>query len=102
MTGSTLTSTTQQQNIEKASKSVNPLDIPDCTTFESNDLHVSIQCKRKADMDPKQLKWAFKLAETNVGPYYKTCAMGWQPKIKQNDLNKVRGIHKFTKTYKKY
>lgn len=34
------------------------------------------------------LKWAFKLAERNVGPYYKTCRVGWQPKVKQADLNK--------------
>lgn len=45
-------------------------------------------CKWKADMDAKTLKWAFKLAETNVAPFYKTCALGWQPKQKQSDLNK--------------
>lgn len=28
------------------------------------------------------------MAEINVGPYYKKCALGWQPKIKQSDLNK--------------
>lgn len=39
-------------------------------------------------MGDKTLKWAFKLAEKNVGPFYKANSMGWQPKIKQADLNK--------------
>jgi hypothetical protein len=30
----------------------------------------------------------FKLAERNVGPYYKACSLGWQPKVKQNDMTK--------------
>ncbi|KAM8705331.1 hypothetical protein ACLKA7_009749 [Drosophila subpalustris] len=39
-------------------------------------------------MDAKTLKWTFKLAEQNVGPYYKQLKMGWKPKIKQAELNK--------------
>lgn len=39
-------------------------------------------------MDTKTLKWAFKLAERNVSPFYKVGPIGWQPKVKQSDLNK--------------
>lgn len=84
-----ITVTEQQQNIERAQKCINPIDsLSDMTKYQNENLEVSFYTKRKADMDQKIIKWAFKLAETNVGPYYKTCGLGWQPKIKQSDLNK--------------
>jgi hypothetical protein len=29
------------------------------------------------------------LAEKNVGPHYRACSLGWQPKVKQNDMTKT-------------
>uniref|UniRef100_A0A336LVB1 N-alpha-acetyltransferase 40 n=1 Tax=Culicoides sonorensis TaxID=179676 RepID=A0A336LVB1_CULSO len=82
----------QQRNIEKAQRSPNPLkEVPESQSFAEfshNGLNFALQCKLKSDLDPKVVKWAFKLAERNVGNYFKTCKEGWQPKIKQNDLNK--------------
>lgn len=45
-------------------------------------------CKKYENMTPKALKWAWKLAERNVSQHYKDCSLGWQPKIKQADMNK--------------
>lgn len=82
--------TTQQKNIETAQRSKNPmLDLPKFNKFSNVDLQCSIVCKLKSELDASVLKWAFKLAEKNVGGHYKACKLGWQPKIKQKDLNKV-------------
>lgn len=80
----------QHKAIEKAGKIKNPLEpfSSEFTKFENNDFHVNIYCKWKSEMDNKTLKWAFKLAERNVGGFYKTGPIGWQPKVKQSDLNK--------------
>lgn len=88
MTGVSLTN--QHRVIEKASKVKNPLGpfIDEFTKYTRDNLDVSIYCKWKNEMDTKTLKWAFKLAERNVGPFYKDGPMGWQPKLKQSDLNK--------------
>lgn len=80
----------QHRNIENASRSKNPFDsIPDVLCFKSNASAFSLYCKTKNDMDGKTLKWAFKLAERNVSSFYKELSMGWQPKVKQSDLNKA-------------
>lgn len=78
------------QSIEFAAKLKNPLEpfINEFSKFTTDDCDVSIYCKWKSDMDAKTLKWAFKLAERNVSPFYKTGPIGWQPKVKQSDLNK--------------
>uniref|UniRef100_A0A1A9WB72 N-alpha-acetyltransferase 40 n=1 Tax=Glossina brevipalpis TaxID=37001 RepID=A0A1A9WB72_9MUSC len=74
-----------QRNVENASRSKNPLEsIHEPFTYESYNLY----CRCKNDMDAKTLKWAFKLAESNVGPFYKQLSVGWKPKVKQSDLNK--------------
>ncbi|XP_013110459.1 N-alpha-acetyltransferase 40 [Stomoxys calcitrans] len=82
----------QQRSVENAARSKNPLESqPDFMQFSSpaeNSQTFSLYCKAKCDMDTKTLKWAFKLAERNVSPFYKQLSMGWQPKVKQNDLNK--------------
>lgn len=91
MTNSTEISATQQhKSLGIASRSKNPIEeaFPEYAKYKKDDFEVSLYCKHKADMDPKVIKFAFKLAEANVGPYYKTCKLGWQPKIKQNELNK--------------
>lgn len=80
----------QHRAIEKASKVKNILEPfnDEFTKYTNDDLDVSIYCKWKSEMDAKTLKWAFKLAERNVSPFYKSGPMGWQPKVKQSDLNK--------------
>lgn len=82
--------TSQHKAIERASKVKNPLEpfIDEFTKYTNGDLDVSIYCKWKSEMDAKTLKWAFKLAERNVAPFYKVGPTGWQPKVKQSDLNK--------------
>ncbi|XP_053693825.1 N-alpha-acetyltransferase 40 [Sabethes cyaneus] len=87
---SNMSATAQQKATEKANRQINPMaDYPEFLKYSTEDgCEFDIYCRRKADMDPKTLKWAFKLAEKNVGPQYKTCSLGWQPKVKQSDLNK--------------
>lgn len=81
--------TTQQKNIEIAQRSKNPMkEVSQHEKYTKGDLKCLISCQHKTDLEAKVIKWAFKLAEKNVGSYYKTCKLGWQPKIKQNDLNK--------------
>lgn len=91
MTGVEPTSTSlQHRTIEKAAKAKNPFEPfgDQFTTYTNDGCSVRTYCKWKAQMDTKHLKWAFKLAETNVSPFYKSCPIGWQPKVKQADLNK--------------
>lgn len=80
----------QHKNLQRAAASKNPMEkVPDYASFASKDgSKFTLYCKTKSDMSDKTLKWAFKLAEKNVGPFYKSNSMGWQPKIKQADLNK--------------
>lgn len=80
----------QHKTIERAAKVKNPFEslASDYSTFKNEDVEVSIYCKWKDDMDTKTLKWAFKLAERNVSPFYESGPIGWQPKVKQRDLNK--------------
>ncbi|XP_017472949.1 PREDICTED: N-alpha-acetyltransferase 40 [Rhagoletis zephyria] len=82
--------TNQQRNVENAARAKNPLEsVPDTSHFTAkNGAEYKLYCRAKGDMDAKTLKWAFKLAERNVSPFYKALQMGWQPKVKQNDLNK--------------
>lgn len=90
MTGTNVNVSMQHKTIEKASREKNPL-LPfadEYSKYTRDDFSVNIYCKCKADMDAKTLKWAFKLAERNVSSFYKTGSIGWQPKVKQSDLNK--------------
>lgn len=84
----------QHRAIEKANKVKNPFE-PFADDFakytiknDSDTQELTIYCKWKADIDAKVIKWAFKLAERNVSGFYKVNPCGWQPKIKQSDLNK--------------
>lgn len=87
---SAMLATIQQKAIEKANRQVNPMaEFTNFLKYDQNGCELDLYCRRKADMDPKTLKWAFKLAERNVGPQYKSCSLGWQPKVKQADLNKA-------------
>lgn len=92
MTGVEATSVSSQHKaIERAAKIKNPIE-PFAEQFskysKDDDCEVSVYCKWKAEMDAKTLKWAMKLAERNVAPFYRSCGIGWQPKVKQSDLNK--------------
>ncbi|XP_017041879.1 N-alpha-acetyltransferase 40 [Drosophila ficusphila] len=79
----------KQRLVENAARAKNPLETLNYQSFKaSSGEEFKLICKTKSDADSKLLKWAFKLAETNVGPYYKELKMGWQPKIKNADLNK--------------
>lgn len=82
----------QQRMVECAARSKFPL------LFASDQLYYSfkdekhkykLSCRHKDDMDKKLLKWVFKLAERNVGYLYRETSIGWQPKVKQTDLNKA-------------
>ena len=82
--------TIQQRNIENASRAKNPFEsLPDVLLYRTDSTEYILYSRTKNDMDTKTLKWAFKLAERNVSPFYKTLSMGWQPKVKQSDLNKT-------------
>lgn len=80
----------QHKSIEFANKVKNPLEpfVSEFGKYTSDGCDLTIYCKWKNEMDPKTLKWAFKLAEKNVGKFYETGPIGWQPKVKQNDLKK--------------
>ena len=81
----------KHKNVEKANHQKNPF-----TSIEEmfgkyengDDFKVELKCFHQKEMNKGDIKWCFKLAERNVGGYYKSCALGWQPKVKQNDLNK--------------
>uniref|UniRef100_A0A7G3AM73 N-alpha-acetyltransferase 40 n=1 Tax=Lutzomyia longipalpis TaxID=7200 RepID=A0A7G3AM73_LUTLO len=84
-----LTVKERQQIIEKAANAKDPLDcVSEMLVYEKDDFRVKLKSWRKADIPQKTLKWAIKLAERNVGPFYSSCSLGWQPKIKQADMNK--------------
>ncbi|XP_001848271.2 N-alpha-acetyltransferase 40 [Culex quinquefasciatus] len=89
ITNSAAAATAQQKAIENANRQTAPMGpFPEFLKYDDNGCSLDLYCKRKPDMEPKMLKWAFKLAERNVGPQYKACSLGWQPKVKQSDLNK--------------
>lgn len=85
-----LSAAAKHKLIEQASRAKNPLDTFPYDSYKSNtsEEEFKLYCRAKGDMDAKTLKWTFKLAEQNVGPFYKELKMGWKPKIKQAELNK--------------
>lgn len=78
------------RTIERAAKTASILEPfgGEFDTYTSGETTLTAYCKWKAKMDASSLKWAFKLAEANVAPFYRSCVGGWQPKKKQSDLNK--------------
>ncbi|KAL7729334.1 hypothetical protein ACLKA6_008909 [Drosophila palustris] len=86
-----LSASAKHKFVEAAARAKNPLEkLPvQCDSYKSKTSEeFKLYCRAKSDMDAKTLKWTFKLAEQNVGPYYKQLKMGWKPKIKQAELNK--------------
>lgn len=89
MVSAVLSPTEKQLAIESAARVPNPMEkLAESMVLKENGLDVKFYCKTKGDMSPKALKWAWKLAERNVSQHYKDCSLGWQPKIKQADMNK--------------
>lgn len=89
MVSNVLSPTEKQLSIEKAAREANPMEkLTSEMVFQKNGMNLKLYCKSKSDMSPKALKWAWKLAERNVSQQYKECSLGWQPKIKQADMNK--------------
>ncbi|XP_017142890.1 N-alpha-acetyltransferase 40 [Drosophila miranda] len=79
----------KQKFVEAAARAKNPLDtLPYEKYTAPSGEEFKLICRTKSDADAKTIKWAFKLAEKNVGPYYKQLKMGWQPKIKAAEHNK--------------
>jgi hypothetical protein len=80
----------QHKAIEKANQQKNPFMIiaDECGKYEKDDLKVEVKYVGSKEMSKDLQKFCFKLAERNVGGYYKACSLGWQPKIKQNDMTK--------------
>lgn len=81
---------TQHRSIERANQQKNPFSeiAEKYGKYERDDLKIDIIYKNSKEMSKEMLKFCFKLAERNVGSYYKACALGWQPKVKQNDMQK--------------
>lgn len=79
------------RNIEKANQQKNPFACiaEKFKNKRTDDLKAEISYRGSKEMPKDLQKWCFKLAEKNVGPYYKDCKLGWQPKVKQTDMAKV-------------
>ncbi|XP_030369202.1 N-alpha-acetyltransferase 40 [Scaptodrosophila lebanonensis] len=88
--GEEISASAKQKHIEAAARAKNPLENLPYRNYKSAACgqEFELYCRAKNDLDAKTLKWAFKLAEINVAPFYKQLKMGWQPKIKQAELNK--------------
>lgn len=73
----------QHKAIEKANQQKNPFSIVaeeyEKYTADDQELKVTFYSSKELTKDLK--KFCLKLAEKNVGGYYKTCSLGWQPKV---------------------
>jgi N-alpha-acetyltransferase 40 len=80
----------QHKAIEKVNQTKNPFAsiAEDFGTYERDELKLAIKFFSSKEMTKELQKFCFKLAERNVGNYYKSCALGWQPKKKQTDMAK--------------
>lgn len=80
----------QHKAIEKANQQKDPFAViaDECGKYSKDDLSVEVKFFTSKEMTKDQQKFCFKLAERNVGGYYKSCSLGWQPKVKQNDMAK--------------
>ncbi|XP_017967402.1 N-alpha-acetyltransferase 40 isoform X2 [Drosophila navojoa] len=84
-----LSSAAKHKFVEAAARAKVPLETLPYESYKSpSGEEFKLYCRAKSDMDAKTLKWTFKLAEQNVGPFYKQLKMGWQPKVKHSELNK--------------
>lgn len=69
----------QHKNIEKANQQKNPFTVIEKENgkYTNESLKIEISYKSSKEMTKDLNKWCFKLAEKNVGIYYKTCNLGW-------------------------
>lgn len=81
----------QHKAIEKANQAKNPFSkvAQEYEKLAIGNLSVTIKFYLSKEMSKELQKFCFKLAERNVGGYYKSCSLGWQPKVKQNDMAKT-------------
>ena len=81
---------TQHKAIEKANQDKNPFAkiAEEYGKYNNENIDFSIKYFSSKEMSKDLQKICFKLTERNVGDYYKTCTLGWQPKIKQTDMGK--------------
>jgi N-alpha-acetyltransferase 40 len=80
----------QHKAIERAQQQKDPfVEIQEeYGKYENDDLRIKIKFFSSKELPKSLQKFCFKLAERNVGGYYKACSLGWQPKVKQNDIAK--------------
>lgn len=80
----------QHKAIERANQHKNPFQsiTEEYGKYSNDELSVTIKFFTSKEMPKDLQKFVFKLAERNVGGYYKSCSLGWQPKVKQNDMAK--------------
>jgi N-alpha-acetyltransferase 40 len=80
----------QHKAIEKVNREKNPFAeiADDYGSYQRDDLKFDIKFYSSKEMSKDLQKFCFKLAERNVSGYYKTCSLGWQPKVKQTDMGK--------------
>lgn len=81
----------QHKAIERANQQKDPFSkiAEEYEKFTKEDLNITIKYFSSKEMTKDMTKFCFKLAERNVGEYYRTCSLGWQPKVKQNDMAKT-------------
>lgn len=56
------------------------------TKYCKNGLNLSIECKKRKDLDEKTLMWAFELTRFYMAAVYDECGWGWRDKDKLNEL----------------
>lgn len=80
----------QHKAIERANQQKKPFAKieEEYAKYQKDDLNINIKFFTSKELTKDLSKFCFKLAEKNVGTYYKNCSLGWQPKIKQNDMAK--------------
>lgn len=81
----------QHKAIEKANQQKNPFLViaEEYGTYTKDELKITIKYFNSKEIPKELSKFCFKLTERNVSGYYKTCALGWQPKVKQTDMGKT-------------
>lgn len=95
----------QHKFIEKANSTKNPFAViaEEYGNYANDEINLEIKYFSSKEMTKDLQKFCFKLAEKNVGGYYKTCHLGWQPKVKQNAISKswAKFLIAYNKTDKK-
>lgn len=69
----------QHKSIEKVNQTKNPFEVvaEEFSTYQKDDLKLSIKFFSSKDITKNLQKFCFKLAERNVSGYYKASTLGW-------------------------